>query len=254
MAVEFGAFEGRTLSAPSFPDDTGTAPPELAAALSVGDPYRVVEALLGCRVLVPVVAVLDDPAFDDPAMGDQPTRSGGDKEADMAVVTVRSQNGRLALPVFSSVAALNAWSSDARPVPVAGVLAARAAFDEGAEALLIDPAGPARGVIEGPQLLALAESRAADRPADDPELRGALDRAAEVAGLEPNQVAVGEARAAKAPEDTVVDLVVRLRIGDSLDDAAAGEAGRTFSAALCADPVMRGRLGRGIDVVVERLL
>ncbi len=247
MAVESGTFEGRTLSAPAFPTDPGTTPPELAVALSAGDSHGIVEALLGCRVFAAVVAVLDGSGG-----GDQPTATAGDKEADMAVVTVRAPSGRLALPVFSSVAALAAWSTDARPVPVKGVLAARAAFDEGAEALLIDPAGPCRAVIEGPDLLALAESRPADRPASDRELRRALDRAAAAAGLEPHHVEVAEAPRSPSPEGTGVDLVVRLRIEDSFDDAAAGEAGRTFSKVLCADPVMRGRLGRGIDVVVER--
>jgi hypothetical protein len=246
MAGEFAAFKGRTLSSPAFPDDAGTAPLELVAALAVGDSKAVVSALLGCRVLVPVVAVLDSPA------GDQPTRTANDKEADMAVVTVRSRSGRRALPVFSSVATLAAWSSEARPVPVAGVLAARAAFDEGAEALLIDPAGPVRSVIEGSDLLALAESRAADQPAEDPELRRALERAAVAAGVAASQLTVDGEDNADAHGVASADLVVRLMIGDSLDDAAASDVGRTFSEVLCADPAMRGRLGRGLDVIVER--
>lgn len=244
MPDDAGAFAGRSLSQPSFPDDTGVAPPALAGALSLGDPMGIVSALLEARVLVPVVAVLADPAaVADDRVASRPV-VGGDKEADMAVVTVRAPSGRLALPVFSSVTSLAAWSSEARPVPVPGVLAARAAYDEGAEALLIDPAGPSRAVLDGALLRALAEGREPVAPLDDPEVHAAVASAAAGLGLAPDQVRL-------EPRQSV-DLVVRLTLGAAILDEEVADVARALGAALAADPVVRSRLVRGLDLAVER--
>jgi hypothetical protein len=60
--------------------------------------------------------------------------------ADMAVVLVEA-GGERALPVFTTPAELTRWQPSARPVPLTGSEAARAALDEGAGTLLLDPAG-----------------------------------------------------------------------------------------------------------------
>jgi hypothetical protein len=57
---------------------------------------------------------------------------------------------------FTSTATLTAWDPEARPVPVAAQLAAATAVQEGADALLLDVAGPARFVVEGDDLRRLA--------------------------------------------------------------------------------------------------
>ena len=49
-----------------------------------------------------------------------------------------------------------AWDPQARPVPVRAQLAAQAAIQEGAAALLVDVAGPTRLVVEGVDLEGLA--------------------------------------------------------------------------------------------------
>ena len=232
-----GTFAGRSLPDPGFAGDDGAAPAELAAALVSGDGRAVVTALLTARVLVPVVAVLDEVEID-------PDGLAHDKSADMAVVTVRAPSGRLALPAFSSVAALMAWNSSARPVPVAGVLAARAAYDEGADTLLLDPAGPARVVIDGPLLRALAEARAPLPPLEDPVLHAAIVTAAVGVGLRADQVAL------EAGES--VDLVVRLTMGAGVADGEATALARALGAALAADPVVGSRLERGLDLAVDR--
>ena len=123
-----------SLAEPAFPDDDGSAYPELAEAF--GDDTRVLAVLGGVRVFVPVVALV----------GDSP--AGTDKEADMAAVLMTGADGRAALLAFSSVAAMRAWNADARPVPVWGKDAARATLDEGASALLLDLASPSFTVIE----------------------------------------------------------------------------------------------------------
>ena len=60
------------------------------------------------------------------------------------------------LPVFTSVAALQEWNAEARPVPVEVARAARAALDDGAEALLVDPSPRPRFVVTGERLEMLA--------------------------------------------------------------------------------------------------
>ena len=124
----------RSLAEPAFPDDDGQADTSLSAAF--GDLTRVLAVLGEVRVFVPVVALLDDVPTD------------GDKEADMAAVMMTGADGRQALLAFSSVATMTAWNADARPVPVWGRQAARAALDEGASAVLLDLASPTFTVIE----------------------------------------------------------------------------------------------------------
>ncbi|MFT4289233.1 SseB family protein [Nocardioides sp.] len=142
--------EPREILAPAFPADDGAADPRLATALArladgTGSYPDAVAALVQARLLVPVVAVLGE--VDE---------HGADKTSDMATVLIRGADGRHALLAFSSMATLRAWREDARPVPVAAADAAKAAVQEQAEALLVDIAGPAKLVVEGDNLKALA--------------------------------------------------------------------------------------------------
>ena len=123
-----------SLAEPAFPDDDGQAYPELTAAL--GDEAAVAAVLPDVRVFVPVIALLGDLPAD------------GDKEADMAAVLMTGADGRQALLTFSSVGTMKAWNADARPVPVWGRDAARAALEEGASALLVDLGSPGFTVVE----------------------------------------------------------------------------------------------------------
>jgi hypothetical protein len=142
------------LPEPAFPDDDGTVDPELAEAF--GDDTRVLAVFGDIRVFVPVVALLGD-APADPGGGSGPrAEDGTDKEADMAAVLMTGADGRKALLAFSSVATMTAWNADARPVPVWGRDAARAALDEDASALLFDLAAPTFTVIETPDVEHLA--------------------------------------------------------------------------------------------------
>ena len=101
---------GRLLSGTGFDNDTGEADPTLAAALAHGrDDVALFAAVACARLLVPVVAA---PAGDLTELGE--TRS-----ADMAVATITSPDGQRALPVFTSVTALQAWDP-AEALDVAG--------------------------------------------------------------------------------------------------------------------------------------
>lgn len=79
------------------------------------------------------------------------------KTSDMATVLLRGADGRLALLAFTGTGPLRAWNPDGRPVPVATALAARSAIQDGAAALVVDVAGPVRFVVEGDDLVRLAE-------------------------------------------------------------------------------------------------
>ena len=134
-----------SLAEPAFPDDDGRADSLLTEAL--GDDLAVLAVLGDVRVFVPVVALLGDV----PAEGDNPRRTssaGGAPQGEMAAVLMTGADGRTALLAFSSVATMTEWNGDARPVPVWGREAARAALDEGAMAILLDLGSPTFTVIE----------------------------------------------------------------------------------------------------------
>lgn len=129
---------GRVLTSTGFDDDRGTADPVLLDALRVRatTPSPESDALLVAvaatsRWLVPVVAVLGEAGRSDDGRAVE-------KSTDMAVVTLTAPDGRRALPVFTSTAALAAWDASARPVPVDGARAAQAAVAEGCHVLVVD--------------------------------------------------------------------------------------------------------------------
>ena len=135
---------GRSLAGPAFLDDDGSADPALRALLSHPG-ADVVDGLRNGRLLVAIVAVADE--VDD---------AGGDKSSHMAVVSMVSAAGEKGLLAFTGIDSMARWDPAARPVPVTGAAAAQAALDDGAHALVIDVLGPARAVISGPDLRALA--------------------------------------------------------------------------------------------------
>jgi hypothetical protein len=146
--------EPRRIPDPGFAGDEGYGDVALRTALTAyaTDPARHLEvfaALQGARVLVPVVAVLGEVAVDD-------TGLAHDKTSDMATALLTGRDGRLALLSFTGLDTLAAWRADARPVPVSARRAAEAALLEGAEALVLDVAGPTTYAVEGELLQGLA--------------------------------------------------------------------------------------------------
>ncbi|TQL68769.1 type III secretion system (T3SS) SseB-like protein [Nocardioides albertanoniae] len=139
----------------AFPGDTGETSPEVAAVLqsyAAGESTHgdVLSALAAARVLVPVVAVLGEVEVDEAGLAH-------DKTSDMATVLLTGADGRQALLGFTGTAALRAWQADARPVPVSLLDAAQAAVHDGADALVLDLAGPVPFAIEGDDLRKVAE-------------------------------------------------------------------------------------------------
>jgi hypothetical protein len=219
---------GRTLTSQPFAADDGTADAALAAALAAGDAEQVAAALLAARVFVPVVAVLGD--------GPAPVGPHGrpvDKSADMAVATLVAPDGRRALPVFSSAAALAGWDATARPVPAEGPRAALSAVQDGCTALLVDPGSARPVLLPRPALWALAQGRRWLPPERDPQVADAVDAA--LAG-------VAEVARARVDGRGDGDLTVELALRPGLDTAA-------LSAVLDA---VRAGLARS-DLLAERV-
>lgn len=168
---------GRALTSTGFDDDGGAADPEVVAALdqvhaspSAESDARLVRAAAAARWLVPVVAVLEE--------GEAGAHGHTvDHRTDMAVVTLTAPDGRRALPVFTSAAALAAWDAGARPVPVTAARAAQAAVAEGCEVAVVDLGGATPTELRPSMIWALAQE-VAWRPAHtDPSVAQAVSRA-----------------------------------------------------------------------------
>lgn len=223
---------------PGFADDDGTADPRLSAALAAWSADRTAEselldALTGSRLMVPIVALL----------GEVETDANGhrhEKTSDMAVPLIEAADGRRALPAFTSLESLARWRADARPAPVAGPQAAMVAYSERADTLLVDPAGPVPYELSGARLRALAENRRYLPPAEDPEVLAAV---AALLAAEP-AVLRSELR-----PGTETDAVLAISLADG---TPVQELAQRLAAALAADPVLRVRLNRGLDLALLR--
>jgi hypothetical protein len=134
--------------------EDGSADPRVTAALAdyaagTGAPTWVLAVLAQSRLLVPVVAVLDE--VDRSARGIRT-----EKSAHMATVSTTGLDGRRGLLAFTSLETLRRWQPDARPVPAPAPAIAAAAVEDGAEAVVVDIAGPVLFAIEGRDLQSLA--------------------------------------------------------------------------------------------------
>ncbi len=177
---------GRSLSGDdakihNFDDDDGTADAGYLAALSdlaagTGDEAAVVAALATARVFVPILAQLAEEG--EAAAGPNGDPLHSDKQADMALVTLKAPDGRTAMPVFTSAASLTAWHPEARPVAVYAARAALSAVAEGAELLVLDPGSEVTFVVRRPAVWALAQQQPWTPSYADPDLAGALGEGA----------------------------------------------------------------------------
>ena len=131
--------------------DTGLVDERLAAALRApADRAELLAALVGARVFAAI------PATSTAEHLETGTGLRAESSAELAVVLLQASDGSRALPVFSDLGALRRWRLDARPVPLTGAQACAAARDEGATAVLIDPAGAA---VEVTELATLSQGR-----------------------------------------------------------------------------------------------
>lgn len=139
---------GREVTDTGFGTDDGTADPAVRTALTQ-DERTWMAALAQARVLVPVLATEEEGRDEH----------GGDKAASMATVIVQGPQGERALPVFTGLDSLAAWSSEARPSPVLAPVAARAAISEQCDVLVVDPGSATQVVVRPSMLWALAQQQ-----------------------------------------------------------------------------------------------
>jgi hypothetical protein len=155
-------WEGRSLAGDdarihNFEDDDGTADAGYLAAVEAlvggsGEEAAVVASLATARVFIPIVAQLG-------AEAEGVAGLAADKQADMALVTLKAADGRTAMPAFTSADRLAAWHPDARPVAVYAARAALSAVAEGAELLVLDPGSEITLVVRRPAMWALAQQQ-----------------------------------------------------------------------------------------------
>lgn len=178
---------GRTLVGTGFGDDSGAADPALLEALAdPSDEIALVGAVSRARLLVPVVALPGEMVAVSEASGaahGEPgartsSRLRADASSDMAAVTLVAPDGARALPAFTSLSALAAWDSTARPVPVTAQRAALAAVQESCGTVLLD-LGSVHGAGRGGYALrsSMVWALAMDRPWQPAHLDSAVDSA-----------------------------------------------------------------------------
>ncbi len=150
-------------SVPSSPfgDDDGSADPRVLEALSAyelgkGGSADVLAALVAGRVLVPVVPMPDHEADGAALSAELGSPRADANEAHMATVMTTGRDGRRGLLAFTSLDTLRQWNPEARPSPVPTRSAAEAALADGADALVIDLAGPVVFSVDARDLRSLA--------------------------------------------------------------------------------------------------
>ncbi len=253
---------GRSLSGDSahihnFEDDDGAADPGYLAALAAlasgdGDEAAVVAALATARVFVPILATLAEEG--DGAGGLQ-----ADKQADMALVTLKAPDGRTAMPVFTSAASLQAWHPEARPVAVYAARAALSAVAENAELLVLDPGSAVTFVVRRPAVWALAQQRDWTPSYADPELARSLGEAAVgFPAVRRVEIHPGGGVASRAADGTTLpgggsgpELRVMLYLEDGLDAAGVQSIVSGLNSAWARNEVFAERVD-SIEVKLQR--
>ena len=180
------SFAGRSFQPHPFAGDTGESDPELARALrsfhalarSLPEqrPYEqvglaweaVVDALRGARVLSPLIAQSGDFGLTDQGRVVEKTQ-------ELSVIHVEGPDGRPVAPIFSDVASLTAWRSDARPIPVESSRAAVAAAADGLAVLVLNPGGDTQVCFRRGALESLARGSSYLAPWRDPVIAGAIE-------------------------------------------------------------------------------
>ena len=209
----------------NFEDDDGTADAGYLTAVAAlqagrGDEAAVVASLATARVFIPIVAQLAEEAEGQDGLQ-------ADKQADMALVTLKAADGRTAMPAFTSAEALAAWHPKARPVAVYAARAALSAVSEGAELLVLDPGAAITFVVRRPAMWALAQQHDWIPSYTDDVLAGEMRRAAAAfPAVRSLELHPGRGVAAQTADGSVLagggagpELQVVLYLADGLDAA-----------------------------------
>ena len=217
----------------AYAGDDGSAPAgylEAVEALAAGRSGRaaVVDALRGERLLVPLLAAAGETGFDERGRTI-------DKTQELSIVTVQGPDGAPILPMFSHVAAMQAWNAQARPVPTSTQRAAAAALD-GPARVVVDPGAASEFVLTRTMLEALLADASWSWGVEDAAVHTAV--AAAMFGQPAVQaivLATGDPRSTLAGAELEVHALV-----DAAQDA--GEQVQRAAEALAEAPVVRERI------------
>jgi hypothetical protein len=206
----------------------GAADPKLLAALDNPQAESgLMLAVSEARLLIPIVPV--------PAAVDDSDEQTVKRSTDMAVVTLTSADGLRALPVFSSVAALSAWDSTARPSPVSSARAAQAAVSERCDVMLLDAGSAHEYVLRPSMVWALAQQRDWLPAHADPFVAQSLSRA--TANEDDVIECIGEADPAGSG---ILRITLALRAG--MDSAGVQALATRIGEQIATDGEVRARI------------
>jgi len=234
-------FDGAQIPEPEFAGDDGSADPELAGVLhgwwtGQATGYDVVDLLSTHRLMVPVVAVADEVDETDDGLRHE-------KSSHMATVTLIQPDGRRGLLAFTSMESLAAWDPQARGIPAGARRVAEAAKQEGADAVLLDVAGPVLYALTEPALTAVAEGRPWLRPHLDPEIHAAVDVvASSISGVTRYEVIDGSLQK--------MDVLIMLEIEPGGDVSSLAQS---LMDQLADVDLVRDRCPRGVGIGVRGL-
>lgn len=247
--------------------DDGAADPGVAAVLSAYAAGQVAErdvlaALSATRLLVPLVEREAGPDPCAPGAPGAPGHAdaceghgdhgghGGQGGKEMASPRLIGHDGRPALLAFTSLAALQNWRPDARPVPSAAAEVWSTAAGESC-AVVVDVAGPVPLAVDGTRLAALSSGGPLPEPHTDPDVRAQV---MEAIAAEPAIVGA-ELAEGRNGTDLAVRLLFRPPDGPAAPAVPAVPAGgppgipdAVRRAAEAIGARLAGRLRRGIEV------
>jgi hypothetical protein len=133
-------------------NDKGDADPVLLALLqskSIGYEKSVLKKLLNSRLIGAIVAKKEE-------------------NVEMLQALFSSNDGRVAMPVFTSLDELTKWNKEARPLALKASDFAQQTIDQELDAMILDMASDHRFVVKGYMLNCLANNQDWNYPHQDP--------------------------------------------------------------------------------------
>ena len=250
-------FEGRSFSSNPFAGDSGEADPSLRTALTAFDEIlarepehrtqldlatawgQCVVALGAARVLSPLIAEAGD-------YGVTETGAVVEKTQELSVPHLEGPDGRAVVPVFSDVAAMALWNSQARPIPVEGARAALAAASDGL-GLVLDPGSPGSRVFRRSALEAAATGNPYVAPWVDENVRSSFSAVlSEYQDVVVHRVVCGDPGQTLAGPEVVVVMGLVPGLGHDAVAALLAE----ISTRWASDPLVAQRCdGVGVKVL-----
>jgi hypothetical protein len=204
-------WEGRTFHDNPHAGDTGETPAGVTESLTAwragtGSFTDLVAAFAANRFLIPLVTHAgDDFDVDHPVMED--------KVLELSVITVAGRSGEKVIPAFTSVAAMTAWNSDARPIPIDAQRVALAAASERTDRIVVNP-GTDSIVLRRPAVWSIAQGNPYVAPWESTEF--AAETRALLAGID-NLLEIGVAPGDPSATGDGPDVTLMLALVDGLD-------------------------------------